>query len=96
MATTDERLAALEAMMAEMRHGQEAVSDQVRAEGEAQREELRKLGEELHETLLAQSTSILAVSTGMNKLRGELMKWMGVGALVGAVALFIAVRALGF
>ena len=74
----------------------DALLSEVRAEGAAQREELAKLGNELREMLLQQSASILAISTSLTKLRGEITKWTAAGALAGAVALFIAVRALGF
>lgn len=65
-------------------------------EAAAQREALREEGQRVAQQFADQTATILAISTALNSVQANLSKWAAGGALVGAVMLFIAVRALGF
>lgn len=68
----------------------------VMQEAQSQREALRAEGERVAQQFADQTATILAVSQALNTVQANLSKWAAGGALVGAVMLFIAVRALGF
>lgn len=108
--TTDDRLAAVEADVASIKTalnllttGQAEAREEVRLEGVAQRKLISDAAQvasdrlaEQTATLTTQTATILSLSTTLNAVQANIQKWAAGGALLGAVLLFIAVRALGF
>jgi uncharacterized coiled-coil DUF342 family protein len=80
----EEKLEAVHSEVRKMRAAQEETTEALR--------ELRPVVSEL----ATQSAAILGIQRSVLSLREEVTKWAAAGALAGSVALFIAVRALGF
>lgn len=102
MPTLNERVDALEISMMELiqgvvdlKKGQLRAAEQIQKVGLEQREAIRVEGERVTRELLEQSAAILRVAQGLSTLQGQISKWAAGGSLLGAVLLFIAVRALG-
>lgn len=105
--TTDERLDALEAAVLRIEQGQKDAATLidtraaeaaaiVKAEAEAQREAVRVEGARVAEQFSTQGAALLQLSQTLNTVQARIGQWAAAGALLGAVLLFIAVRALGF
>lgn len=100
VATDDERLAAVEAAVAEIRQaladGQDAIRAEIKAEGEAQRLAVAAEGARVTGLLATQTEQMLGLSQALNAVSSSISRWGAAACLLGAVILFIAVRALGF
>lgn len=101
--TTDDRLAAVEADVSQIKaaveqlsSGQTAARAEVRAEGEIQRHLIAAAAADAATKFATQNASLLQLSQTVNRVQTNIQQWAAGGALLGAVLLFIAVRALGF
>lgn len=93
--TTDERLSAVETAVQEVKAAVEGLtSGQADAERRAD-ERARAAAEAVAAEFKTANAAILGLSTTLNNVQNRVSQWAAGGSLVGAVILFIAVRALG-